>query len=528
MSSKKTTNLNLNKWDEKDPLKSFRAELNDNLDKLDTVASELSTGMTQKVEKTYVDDEIEVITTQLAEKAKKVEIGTLTELKTTTKTNTVLAINESFDRQSMDIKQYLQKIRNEHIGKLSKVAFPTEFTWRDAPIQILSDGKNYVTYFDVAKFKNTGGITYYVDSVNGKPINDGLTEATAFNTLKLALTAANDGDTITILDTMLNRQSINGDNIVITKNINIIGKTKAVLKSADKSTFVKTGGYTNVYEVTRSNVIRTVDYKKKYEFVKVNTIAEVEATPGTYYTDNVKVYLHTLESTAPSDDTHFPLVAIGQFFKIDASLRDVSVYFENVEIVGGNCPLETVNSATTKPRLFMKNSGLYYNYSTTKGAPYVAGCDLAIFQNVETAYGYEDGFDYHSLNGVPSKFIEIDCKGHSNGRRDVAENFNGSTAHQDCKGIRIGGYYYNNIGPNIADVQGVIQTVNYEVTSFDSAALTWVNSAFQVYDNKQWLFNCKTFGCQYDIYVGSGGTMYVDNKTVYFSKLGSGTFVIES
>ncbi|WP_180235960.1 hypothetical protein [Bacillus wiedmannii] len=425
------------------------------------------------------------------------------------------------DKQSMDIKHYQQKLRTENKAKLSTFSFPTDFTWK-APIQIFTDGRSYETFFDVARFKNTGGTTYYIKYDTGLNANNGTSENTPFQTLGKALSVAVDGDTIVILDTLLSRANFGVSNISVTKNINIIAKTRCVIKAGDTHTFTKTSGYTNIWDTNRTNALRVVDYEKEYDFTKMNSITECDATPGSWYTDGTKVYIHTLESTSPIDSKHFVLINTNSFVFVDSTVRNVKLYLENVEIVGGVPQIETKNSATTKSYVYIKNSKLLYNCSTLQGSIYAAGCEHAFFQNVTCAYSWEDGFDYQPLNGTATKFIEVDCIGHSNGRyNQAADNFNGSTAHQDCKGVRYGGYYYKNIGPQVVDIYGTIQSVNFNVAAFDSEATQIPKIGFEIMDNQMWLFNCTSFGNDIDIYAPTG-SMYVDVNSVYYTKGGSG------
>lgn len=431
--------------------------------------------------------------------------------------------------QDMTKKMEFQIIRQNYTAKLTAIVIPVGFTWQNAPIKIFYDGKSFKTFFDMSKFKNTGGITYYIDSVRGLNTNSGLTKDQAFQNMNKVLSVAVDGDTVVIMDELLSRTSLGLGALSFTNHLNIVANTKTTIKGGDTHTFIKTSGYTNVWETSRTNTLRVVDFPKKYDFTQVTNISECDATPGSWYTDGTKVYIHTLESQAPQDDKHFVLINTSNFITINAASRDVKVYFENIEIVGGASSIVTTNSATTKPSIYMKNGGAYFSCGTSMGAIYAAGCEHAFFQNVEVAYSWEDGFDYHLLNGTATKFIEVDCKAHSNGRfNQTVDNFNGSTAHNDCKGVRFGGHYHRNIGPNIADVQGVVQTVNYNVKSFDSASTQGVNFAFQISDGEMWLFNCTTFGCVADLYCPTGGTMHVDKDTVYFTKGGLGNLNISS
>ena len=78
---------------------------------------------------------------------------------------------------------------------------------------------------------------------------------------------------------------------------------RAICGAFDALTWAKTGGQTNVYEAARSAAQTAynpliVDQNGDYiPYTYQTSIANVDANPGSWYTDNVTVYLHAHDST---------------------------------------------------------------------------------------------------------------------------------------------------------------------------------------------------------------------------------------
>lgn len=422
--------------------------------------------------------------------------------------------------KSMDSKRIEKRIRDSNVAELYKTNFPTGFTWQEAPISIWTDGKTYTSFFQPAELRIKTGATYYCDYVNGLDTNAGTSESAPFKTLNKALSVLVDGDTLIVLDTFLTRNEMALTNIVLSKNVSIIAKNKCQVLMADPLSYTKYSD--GVYKTTRSNVARVVDFEKKIKFKDVSSLSECQSTPGTWYQNGSDLYVHCINGEEPTLKKIFVLLNAGTFISVDASSKNISVYLKGFEFIGGVPTLETKNSSTTKATVLLDGISLLFSCHRAKGAAYIAGANC-YSKDCTVAYADEDGFDYQELNGQKAHFIEVDCHAFANGSNLGVQGDNGSTSHTDAKGIRVGGMYYGNLGPNIADVIGNTQTLNYNVTTFDSKRDIDFPFNFQISDGEMWIYNSETFGTVADIYCPTGGTVYIDDKTVYYTLGGSGS-----
>lgn len=425
--------------------------------------------------------------------------------------------------KSMDSKRIEKRIRDSNVAELYKTNFPTGFTWQEAPISIWTDGKTYTSFFQPADLRIKTGATYYCDYVNGLDTNAGTSESAPFKTLNKALSVLVDGDTLIVLDTFLTRNEMALTNIVLSKNVSIIAKNKCQVLMADPLSYTKYSD--GVYKTTRSNVARVVDFEKKIKFKDVSSLSECQSTPGTWYQNGSDLYVHCINGEEPTLKKIFVLLNAGTFISVDASSKNISVYLKGFEFIGGVPTLETKNSSTTKATVLLDGISLLFSCHRAKGAAYIAGANC-YSKDCTVAYADEDGFDYQELNGQKAHFIEVDCHAFANGSNIGVQGDNGSTSHTDAKGIRVGGMYYGNLGPNIADVIGNTQTLNYNVTTFDSKRDIDFPFNFQISDGEMWIYNSETFGTVADIYCPTGGTVYIDDKTVYYTLGGSGSINI--
>lgn len=425
--------------------------------------------------------------------------------------------------KSMDSKRIEKRIRDSNVAELYKTNFPTGFTWQEAPISIWTDGKTYTSFFQPAELRIKTGATYYCDYVNGLDTNAGTSESAPLKTLNKALSVLVDGDTLIVLDNFLTRNEMALTNIVLSKNVSIIAKNKCQVLMADPLSYTKYSD--GVYKTTRSNVARVIDFEKKIKFKDVSSLSECQSTPGTWYQNGSDLYVHCINGEEPSLKKIFVLLNAGTFISVDASAKNITVYLKGFEFIGGVPTLETKNSSTTKATVLLDEISLLFSCHRAKGAAYIAGANC-YSKDCTVAYADEDGFDYQELNGQKAHFIEVDCHAFANGSNIGVQGDNGSTSHTDAKGIRVGGMYYGNLGPNIADVIGNTQTLNYNVTTFDSKRDIDFPFNFQISDGEMWIYNSETFGTVADIYCPTGGTVYIDDKTVYYTLGGSGSINI--
>lgn len=331
----------------------------------------------------------------------------------------------------------------EFNSDLTSVAIPpVGFSWADNPLKnrILTNGKGkFDVDFDVSELKNTVGVSYYVDPVNGSDSNTGLTKSTALSNFNTALNKADVG-TIYILNDVY--RTLSGAFLsAIDKTINIIGLGDVKIIAGDKSVYSKTDGYANVYHVKRAGAIRVIDMLSRgdedyLELTKVSSIAEVDSNENSWYSDGTNVYVHAKGHRVP-DYNIAPLLGISNLL----AKGNINLYLENIEFIGGARPAR-FESSTGK--LYAKNCQFKFACQSNGNGVEVVGGSLAIFQNAIASKNMMDGFNYHqSADGLNKpKFIELHCTGRNNGQLKGTggqRSDNGSTAHDGVVGIRVGG-----------------------------------------------------------------------------------------
>lgn len=433
-----------------------------------------------------------------------------------------------------------KNILRGNTGMLKRYTFPSEWTWTDAPIRIFTDGKRFFTDFDVSDFKNTGGVTYYVNPVSGDNLKDGLSEANALNTVYKAYTLANDGDTIILLDGIYDRTHFM-QNQQIEKSINIIAKNpqKAIFAVVDLLIYTKTEGYNYIYQANRSatnDVIYYISPDQTFKYTKVNSLGECDATEGTWYTDGTLVYVHSIDNQEPSNNNTFVLVG-STSIRTTCIDKNVNLYLEGLIILGGNSgSVYFANSATyTIPNLYAKDCYFLYGRggSVDGNAVNILGANKVYLQNCISAYAPKDGFNYHAQNGVVPSAIEVNCIGKYNGDNSISgtENTNnGSTMHEGGKIIRVNCTYYGNMGANCADVAIGTQALCLGCIAYKSNATSQdmynADFATQQADAHMWLEKCIAFGSLYSLAYTTGTYMYIDEDTLYETKVGGGILTI--
>jgi hypothetical protein len=395
----------------------------------------------------------------------------------------------------------------------------------------------FTTNWDASSYKNVSSKNVYMNTVTGTSSNDGLTPNTPCQSLEKALTLAADGDTVIITNdsgTTIGRigWALNGQ---IYKSLNIIAQNSdVVVFKGDLPVWSLTAGFTTVYEVTRSAVIRLVDMNdsnRPVEFTKLTSIAAVSTTPYSWYTDNVKVYVNVGINRTPNNRILPILQTSLAICQVSAATQNIKLYMENLLLVGGDKNIYVVGDSNFNGHeLYTKNCKCYY--STALDSILVQNARRSYHKGTICAYSVKDGFNYSTTIGGSNivDFIEVDTKGFANGDNAIntANTHNGSTAHAKSYGVRVNCTYYENVGGNLIDVQGV-KSVNLGCLTFDSRATDigynqgFGNQGAQgVEDPEQWFEGCISFGNYSDVYVPTGSTVHV-KQSQYDTVNGGGT-----
>lgn len=419
--------------------------------------------------------------------------------------STIENIIKSLSNEVEKIEQNLTNVSNEKIKKSLPLKYvqPKNFTLQSHLLysKIYTDGLGkFSTDFNVEGLKNQTGVTYYV-SYNGSDSNDGLSKDTPFQNLNTAM-RKDDIGTLMIEGCEYYRSS--GGILLgnMNKDVNIIGYNgKPKIFAADSLKFTDLSGYTNVKQAKRSAVSRVIDnsiideYGDYYELQKVDSIAEVENTKYSWYSDSSNVYINGDSETT---------VCLLNIDMVNIK-GDYNIYLENIELIGGRRTLRLDSSMGT---LVLNNCKLSYSIQANGNGIEMVGGRYAISKNTEISKQMMDGFNYHKgANGELPYFIEIDCVGRDNGimeGKGGSRSDNGSTAHDGIKGIRINGLYVRNDGGNLADVNTGTETLNLGCVTSDG--LQNYNNIVQ--DCNCFYEFCTSYGNEKGMLINGTGTLY--------------------
>lgn len=377
--------------------------------------------------------------------------------------------------------------------------YPEGFTWGGHEINIHFDtvSQSYVSDFDITQYKNNSGtgVTYYVDVVNGINTNPGTSEL-PFKTVAKAY-SMEDVETIVLKDGSYDRT--NGFGFDIQKDINIIGSAGVYILPGEfySTGWTLTAGYTNVYEYTRSATSGAVLLNKttnEHQMLKtVASIELVDSTPGSFFTDNTKVYVRLSDDSVPDENLFISM--LNSAIRIDAS----NVYLEDLNIIGGVNTINAFNGST----LYANNIRVGFSIledllSVNNSNSYVVNSQ---FNN-----GYLDGLSYQQTDENQYYFYEENILSYNNGLTATSDSNNASTSHQQAIGIRINGNYHTSKGPIIADVDKA-RTLNYGLEVHDSQAIDLglnINYLFYGIDplNMIWIYRPNSYGSEFNYSVG--------------------------
>ena len=482
---------------------------------------DIQTDVDNKIDEMVTDGTFDTIINQEIFGELNEQVSTNTE-NISTNTTAIENINTYLEDTS-----FINKIRRKYNNLYNYVELPSDFDIDFfKQLNIYNNGKKYVTDLDVSELKNKNSThTYYV-SPNGNNENNGLTRETPFFSLQYAYAQAVSGDTIILLEGIYNRQNaINNANPQLKRSLNIIGEGRVILTQRDDLVWTPHDLYDNVYQATRSLIYEVIDFSNidnnsTLRLRNVATLAECAENENTYYYENNVIYVHMYHNNVPSSENiDCPVIIGGEPLIFSNQSENLNIYLENIIVLDGyksNLVGRNYNGYTC--RIVAKNCKFFNSLKTVdnQDAVCLQGAD-GIFQNCIASFSGKDGFNYHALNGIISKGIEINCQGSYNGLKNSDNAYNGSTAHDGCKVLRIGGIYHDNKGPNVADVQNNTASVNYDCIAYDSKADTTTHSDSDFYATqgtaKIFLNNCYCKGStsHENLVAFDGATIYTNN-----------------
>ena len=394
--------------------------------------------------------------------------------------------------------------------------FPVAFSMT-CPVNIFTDGYNYLTDYDAENFKNTVGSTIYVTVSEGTGA-DGTKE----NPYSYAngISNASAGDTIIMLE---GDYTYDNSFTVINKSLNIIGDGKVRIFAGTFPTKTKEEGYNYVWSCTRASGNRVFEIigDDVVRYTQVESVADVEANVCSYYKSSNTFYVH------PAVDKDKVFIGVSDngksYMGVDSTSGNVKAYIANVSIYAYNHGTK-VNKPSNTLQVVYDHVNWVYCGNNTNNALTIYGGDVILYK-CKVMGSFRDGFNYNGTDNSGSTYrdlhvTEIDCEVYSCGLLQDDNSMNGSTAHKNSKVVRINGRYHDNKGANCADVQVDTESVNLGCVAFNSVSSTngyRQNFSAQQDGTKMWLENCVGIDANVDFFCSSGSEMYTD-KCSYTTK----------
>ena len=429
----------------------------------------------------------------------KIADGEISEAKLTT------ALSDKINRKANKSDLNAENITSMYSSKLephkavNKPDFPrmTGKAFLSDIAGVTDIGGTYVPTFAIdyvwkQEHYNITSTTYFVSYDRGSSSATGLNPGAALKYPSDAMTKAKNGDMIVVMGGYYPRNQLGFDQ---NKSVHIQG---GIFCNADNNrslTWTLVEGTT--YKTTRSQAFSVYqandDGSAFTEFINTSTLEICKSTHGSYFIDGDTVYVNTPDgySGAPGYDILVSLNAVG-------ATINTNVWCENTTFVFGG-QAACLNRSSTDPALF---SGCIFKYAKQNGFMSQGGKSYLL--NCESYNNGRDGFNYKKLNSNVSYGFEVGCTAHHNGDDESTGSDNGSTAHDGSIVTRINGKYYENKGPNIADVNPGTMSYNLNCACSNSIATAQDRQIdFNIEDGTMYLDRCTSDGSFISLYEAS-------------------------
>lgn len=385
------------------------------------------------------------------------------------------------------------------VPKVAQV--PTGLGEVPIPLHIIRTRSGFITNVDpLSRHSPASGPTYFVDPINGSNSNDGLTEGTAFQTPAHATTrGGGHWAELVFVESGTFDRTAGLFGIGKGCTVRTLPGVKVKIICGDKVTWTANGAAWSASIATCNGVIDDGYFDALGDptpLLAVDSVAEVQATPGTYYFDSGTVTARLSDDRTPDLDVYVGRVISSVGWHASVAGDDGSAYLEGVEWWGGT----TANF--TPPgngwRLYAKNCG--FNAAGSTNGISIWGLAETILVGCHANHNKLDGFNYTDNNGRTGFFLEVNCSGRNNGISGGSNN--GSTSHGNYRGIRVGCDYYDNQGANVADV-GNAKSYNVGVVAGGS---TDYKQDFYT-DSEMWVDGCLS-SSETGLFAAGGGVIH--------------------
>ena len=400
----------------------------------------------------------------------------------------------------------------------SNVNIPSDFPNMGVTFTRNLNGR-YSSSFNPDTYVAGWGITQtiYVDVVNGNDSTGSGTSGSPYKTVAKAMGVAtssvataieiaiktNGTNQVFYRDQFSNGSgayTVTGQRIYITTDNN--SYVAYVSTGQSGLSWSKTGGYTNVYQATRSATANVVDtsyldsYNVPLSYTLQNSIAAVDANDGSWYTSGGIVYAHQHGGGSPGTNVLVNIELNYEPFAANLG-NNAEVFFRNLVFVGnGNVTIS--NQAGD----YTNNKFTYYNTIFSHADEYelqsgggangynnlsTVGIDSQGFNSV-SAYAGADCFNHHyptlPNNTTRRNYyaLEFNNKAYNCGLNNSQITQNGFTSHEGTNYAVIGSAAWNTNGPVVAVVGGSYSLMIGDL-AYDSVAGSGGAHAAYYFDN---------------------------------------------
>lgn len=302
--------------------------------------------------------------------------------------------------------------------------------------------------------------TQYYVSPTGSDANNGTSWATAKASIHAAITLGNTGAVpfrVNVAAGVYNRINnfANSSPAVVPTQpcrISAVGG-QVICHTGGPLTWSVNSGTT--YQATRSSVGRVIDwlandgYGDPAELTKVASLTVCRATPGSWYTDNVTVYVNRADGAAVNDaNTAAMLHNVNGI----ATTSNGNMWIEGITQLGGSTGAIRMRDNPTGRvyardcRFLMATEGTNNNVDACA----IFDVKLAVLERCVAAKADKDGFNAHIYNGNKAGVVTVDCLGYENGYKANNVSCNGMTAHDGIAWLDVRGRYTRNHGGDCA------------------------------------------------------------------------------
>lgn len=305
--------------------------------------------------------------------------------------------------------------------------------------------KPYWFYMSPEAAQEYGLNVYYVSKA-GNDSNDGLSWATALRTITAAFNKnSSDADYIAVraghyglVDGFAKR--------TITKNLVMKAAGGDVIISNQRLvTWTDNGNGTHTSDALGGTPLPVIsplyvdEFGDFIRFTLVGTLAEVATTPYSRFVSGSgtsQTVTINLNGVTPNDNNVY--VPRAQDLGFGFNNAALKLHIDGFQFIMGQNAACRVNSGTVNSVFSAKNCWFRNAFNTDDLEALDVG--IVILDNCRASAGDKDGFNYHEgVNTVPIHAVEINCIGINHRRTEGTAN--GSTLHEACKAIRVGGTY---------------------------------------------------------------------------------------